>query len=217
MRSNSAMRNGTLGLLTGVLLALPASPSLGEDAAPGKPSLRFVIPAIEAKTRTPQGSPTPRSRVIFVTPSPREFWWNGTEMVEALELTPDQRGRMDAIMAEMEPTVRKSQQQQGDAREALDSAMREADWAAADKAAKDFEEGIGISWGIQNRIKIRILKELTPAQHEKLVGEYDHLLQASWSSGRRAEFRGGPATSGTQPADLPTPPTDLKTPPAGDP
>jgi hypothetical protein len=161
-----------------------------------KPTLKFIIPQ---RTLVPAAGQTPRTRQV-VNPS---YWWNEAAMIEALQLTEEQRKKMDAAMAGSDQKTTDLQHKQNADREKFDTALKAREWDAASKAAKDWEEALAQTWGVQNRSKIDVLKELTEEQQRKLLQEHEYLLARPWVGGRRIEFKGGPQTVGLGPTPTP--------------
>lgn len=160
----------------GLLLGLPGGIAARSYAQP-KPTLRFILP----------GAPTPRVSMAIPLPSPvnvPSHWWNRVQMIESLQLTPDQRRQMDTTIAVFERQISASQLEQNAARQRFDAALKAANWEAARVAAGDWEQALAKGWGLQNRAKIDVIQHLTREQHDQLWLRHTEVIERPWTAAR---------------------------------
>jgi Spy/CpxP family protein refolding chaperone len=130
----------------------------------------------------------------------KRAWWNQPDLIDALQLTGEQRTRMDALLrrwSEAQPAVR---QQQRDAQLALKNAIAAADWTAARAAAATAGQSMSAQWTSQAELKIDVLAMLNPTQHDTVSSRYRYLLHQTSVLTRAGRPR---ARAGARPAAEP--------------
>jgi len=114
------------------------------------------------------------------------IWWNQQSMIEALDLKPEQRKRMDEhlkdYLSRWSEMATKNQKAQRIAREAF----KTRDFDAALKAADDLAEASAYLNGGALRLRAKVFRELSPEQMQKVIDEQPFLLRRRWIKGTRA-------------------------------
>jgi len=194
---------GKLALWTALLLL----PPLGAVAA--------VTPAPRAA-----GEVAPRAAVVRTR---QQAWWNREAISTELDLTEQQRTRMDEILASSLRLQDEAQQKQREARRRFDAALEQGDFPAARRQAPGLGQAVGNTIESRSTLMIDLLAVLTAEQRRKLLSEHPGLLRQPWEEdprprpGQRIRARRrpppmrGPATREASrppasPATTPSPP-----------
>jgi len=122
-------------------------------------------------------------------------WWHRSEIVTALELTPEMSDRMDGVLRsnlEKRITLRTDFR---DASKAFRKALVGGDWKAADQAAERLAEVSASRERLVSRLKIDVLSLLSTEQLTRLAVDYPKVIRGAWV--RRATGRRG-AGGGTK-------------------
>jgi len=106
----------------------------------------------------------------------KRAWWNQPDIIDALQLTGEQRTRMDALLRRWSEAQSAVRQQHRDAQLALKKALAAADWTAARAAATTAGQSLSAQWTSQAELKIDVLAMLNPAQRDTVSSRYRYLL-----------------------------------------
>ena len=146
---------------------------------------------------------TQRARVPAVvqsTPLTQRAWWNQSELVDALSLTPEQRAKMDALLQQSMDAQRAAQEQQREQQRKLKEALEAGNWDAARQAAAAAAEGMTTAWHTQTTLKIDVLALLDLDQQRLVLSQYRQVLRQTSVLGRlRGDARRRSAAPAVQP------------------
>jgi Spy/CpxP family protein refolding chaperone len=116
-------------------------------------------------------------------PDPSRFiWWNNEPTRELLELSADQRAKMDGALSEFLEKHRTIQESRRAVRTELTAAFRDGAWPQAKEKSKALS-ALTAEWdALHAEMVIRVLGEMTPEQRQKLAAERPNLLDRPWVS-----------------------------------
>ncbi len=129
-------------------------------------------------------------------------WWNQPEITESLNLTDEQKQKMDAVLLASIQGQMKIQAQQTESRHQFEQALSGGDWSAAQKASEQSRQHAAEAWGKGDDLKIAVFRVLDDHQRQTLASKYPDLVRGSWRGGsaalgRRERMR---RAAGTPPA-----------------
>ncbi len=158
------------------------------------------VTPVRAADVTPAASPTPAAATPHAGETPASsassldrIWWNRSTFVTTLQLTEQQRHKMDAFLLRALESQRAAQAQFEAKRAAFEAAVTKGDWEAARKAAADARGGLANVWEIQSGLTIDVLSLLSAQQRQDFISKYPQLLRRPWMltmGGRGARVRG---------------------------
>ena len=133
-------------------------------------------------------------------PLTERAWWNQSELIDALSLTPEQRERMDALLLRSLEMQRAAQQQQRQQQRASKEALEAGNWDAARQAALAAADSMATAWRAQTTLKIDVLALLDPNQQRLVTSQYRQVLrQTSVLTRWHGTGRQPPATATAHP------------------
>ena len=138
--------------------------------------------------------------VVQSMPLTQRAWWNQSELVDALSLTPEQRTKMDALLQQSMDAQRAAQEQQREQQRKLKESLEAGNWDAARQAAAAAAEGMTTAWRTQTTLKIDVLASLDPDQQRLILSQYRQVLRQTSVLGRlRGDARRRSAAPAAQP------------------
>jgi Spy/CpxP family protein refolding chaperone len=143
--------------------------------------------AVQAGEATPAATQTPAATapqaVVTRTPSARSLdriWWNQPAFVKGLDLTDEQRAKMDALLLRALDAERAAQASLEAKRASFEAALAKGDWQAARNAAAEVNDGVAHALAIQSGLTIDVLSLFNPQQRENFISKYPPLLRRPW-------------------------------------
>ena len=134
-----------------------------------------------AATLTPAATAPPAS--LSRAPSARSverIWWNQPAFVKGLELTDEQRQKMDALLLRALDAQSAAQTGLEEHRMSFEAALTKGDWQTARKAAAEVHDGVANVLEIQSTLTIDVLSLFTSQQRQDFVFKYPQLLRRPW-------------------------------------
>ena len=166
-----------------VLLALAPSAGVAQSTPAPRPNIQFVIPGLPTPGADGQVHPAPPAPPAPRAPMALGRWWNGADMIKALDLTDDQRAKMDKVLTttlELQATL---QRKQIEARQRFEETLKAGDWGGAKQAASEWESLLAKLYGAQNTLKIDVMSLLNATQRTTFVTKHEYMLRRPWIGG----------------------------------
>jgi Spy/CpxP family protein refolding chaperone len=158
-----------------VWLCAPARSALAGGAPTPSPALS---PAPET-TRTPEEDARTRSRLQRVT----RAWWHEPQLVTALELTDEQRAKMDEILGRRMETRHQLLAGYRAADAEFQKALGEGDWSAARRHMSDMRERAAAEAESRANLRLEVFEVLNADQRRTLVEKHSNVVTRPWLPG----------------------------------
>jgi Spy/CpxP family protein refolding chaperone len=141
--------------------------------------------AVDGKvTVAPTAAPKKEARAKAPIPGgPKDekaLWWDDPEIVKALSLTDEQRGKMGEYLKAYRKKVPQARRP-----ETFQETLVQGDWAAARKESEKVVQSAAESVRMRGALKIDVLSLLSKEQREILVDRYPRLVYKPWTRAMR--------------------------------